>query len=155
MPVIHSHQLQLRQVRFSTKGQISFAKLTSQLCTDWNPNVGDPNSGGCRFVRGACLCTYTHLDSRTRRALLSHKHCMTRTCTGCNVSQHRQIVFTVDLVLHESAFPTLPSAGETVASMPPMQFCAGDGSVCSSASLQVLIRVVLGVACCLFGLFKN
>jgi len=39
--------------------------------------------------------------------------------------------------------------------MPPMQFCAGDGSVCSSASLQVLIHVVLGVACCLFYLFKN
>jgi len=33
--------------------------LKSPLCTDWNPNVGDPNSGGCRFVRGACLCTYT------------------------------------------------------------------------------------------------
>jgi len=102
--------------------------LKSPLCTDWNPNVGDDNSGGCIFVRGACLrtytlldsthicqrclCTYTLLDSCT---LLSHKHCLSWTCTGCNLCQHRQIVFTVDLVLHESAFPTPPSAGETVA----------------------------------------
>ena len=56
---------------------------------------------------------------------------------GCFTYQHRQIVYTVELVLHVSAFPAPPEAGQVVQTNPPMQFCAGDGSPCSPAALKV------------------
>jgi hypothetical protein len=65
--------------------------------------------------------------------------------TGCETYKHRQILFTVDLVLHSTAFAEEPVAGEEKFTLPIMQFCPGDGSLCSSAALKILHKTTTDI----------
>ena len=59
--------------------------------------------------------------------------------TGCENYKHRMIIFTVDLVLHDSAFTQLPQAGQdNINTQPAFEFCDGSGSPCSVAPLKIL-----------------
>ena len=58
---------------------------------------------------------------------------------GCATYDHRTVLFTVDAVFHETAFPdifNLPAVGTKASTAPPTQFCV-DGD-CQSVHVQIM-----------------